>query len=181
MLRLQRSQGAIGSSMLDTVEPLRVVEVTPDHTFGCVPGAVLYVWRKATTMEAARTLRQLVREAIDQAGTNPGVYLGVVEEGASPPSWGVRKELAETFKDGRDFFCASALVFEGSGFQASVVRAVVAGLALFARQPFPHQVFSEVSVATAWLEQHLAERGPAPRPAGELAEHLRALRRVPIG
>ncbi len=78
-------------------------------------------------------------------------------------------------KSGNGHVRASALVFEGEGFSASMVRAVATGLALLARTSFPHHVFADVTAAADWLARRQPDT-PTRFGASELAGALGELR-----
>ena len=48
---------------------------------------------------------------------------------------------------------------ESDGFRASAVRSVATGLAILARQPFPHRVFPSITTASDWLGKELRAAG----------------------
>ena len=126
---------------------IKIIEITPAHALGYLPGIMLYVWRGPTSVSAATMLGEGCRRARDVAGDVPVVLFGAVEAGTPPPESDARKLLADSMKSCGDFIRASALAFEGEGFQSSIVRAVASGLGLLARVPYPHQVFSTVPLA----------------------------------
>lgn len=159
---------------MTTTTLLEIAETTPDHALGRCGGAVLYVWRGATTVPAARRLRRLVDEA--RAVGEPGVLLGVVCEGASPPDSDARAALADVLAGGAGFVHSSALVCEGTGFRASMVRAVATGLNLLARPPFPHRVLGSVPTAAEWLERRGRAAGCALYRAEDIVAQVAALR-----
>jgi hypothetical protein len=152
------------------VDQPKILDATPDHALGYAPGVVLYIWRGPTTVAATEILREAMGAVRHGSEGTPKLLLGVVEAGTPPPETVVRKALAEVLGLGNDFICASALAFEGQGFQASMVRAVATGLSLLARTTYPHQVFREVESASEWL----AERSDAVSPGAHTPEALRA-------
>lgn len=81
--------------------------------------------------------------------------LTIIEPDAKPPGADARSALSTMFKTVADGVAISAVVFEGSGFGASLVRSVATGLTLVARQPFPHRVFSGVESAAEWVSEGL--------------------------
>jgi hypothetical protein len=153
---------------------LRVLEVSRDHAFGALPGVVFYVWRGATTVAAARGIMTHVARIHAEHPTIPCVLMGVVEAGTPPPDSDARKALGESMQKGSAHLRASALAFEGEGFQASMVRAVATGLSLLARTSYPHQVFAGVDQAAGWLSQQVPEHDAATLIAG-----LQQLRSAP--
>jgi len=128
-----------------------IIEANAHFVMAWAPAVALYVWRGEPTMAGIDAAAAMMSAARASTPGDSGVMLGVVEEGTPPPPSHVRRALAEVMHGGQGFFCASALVFEGTGFQASMVRMVATGLALLARQPFPHQVFAPIPDAPLWL------------------------------
>lgn len=158
---------------------LEILESTDDHAIAKWRSVGLYVWRGTTTVRAARELARTIGLAREADPRGPGVLLGVVEAGTPPPSSEARAALAESLESGAGYVRASALVFEGEGFQASMVRAVATGLALLARTDFPHQVFADVASASDWLERRTRAVGAPRYQAAELQAALRELRSAP--
>lgn len=155
---------------------LRVLECSREHAFGAMPGVMFYVWRGVTTVAAARGIGTHIARIHADHAKRPCVLLGVVEAGTPPPEAEARKVLTESMKAGGAYLQASALAFEGEGFQASMVRAVATGLALLARTPYPHQVFASVPLAAQWLSSVAPEHSVA-----SLIDGLGQLRAAPLG
>lgn len=130
---------------------LHVREARPGFVAAWAPQVILYVWREEPTVEAIGVVAAMVEEM--RSSTEAAVVLGLVEEGTPTPGNEAREALAALMQGSGGLAVASALVFEGRGFQSSMVRMVAAGLALLARQPYPHQVFADVPSATRWLER----------------------------
>jgi hypothetical protein len=64
---------------------------------------------------------------------------------------------------------ASAVVFEGTGLRASMIRSVVIGIAMLSRPKCPHTVFESTTAGSAWLSQHLKASG-SPHHSAEAME-----------
>mgnify|MGYP000374441796 CR=1 FL=1 len=95
---------------------------------------------------------------------------------APPPDAEARDALAEVLGGGAGFVDSSALVCEGSGFRASMVRGIATGLTLIARPPFPHKVFPDVAAAAGWLEARTRRPGSVPHRALDIVSQVAALR-----
>lgn len=160
------------------MDMLHIVQATSQHAIGHVSEVALYVWRSTTTLAAARALEQTVR-IVGTRAKGGGVLLGVVAAGVPPPEANVRKALADSLAAGAGFVRASALVFEGEGFRASMVRAVATGLSMLARLPYPHESFPSVTAAAKWLERHHDDSGAVICSAAALEAHMHALRTAP--
>ncbi|MGH1347406.1 MAG: hypothetical protein ACRBN8_37955 [Nannocystales bacterium] len=161
------------------MEELRIVAATPEYALGWAPSVMLYVWRAATTIEAARASTATILSAREASPTGRGVLLGIVEERTPPPAAAVRREIAEAMSSNGDFVFASALVFEGGGFQGSMVRMVAAGLSMLSRLPFPHHVFDSVSDGALWLERASAKE-PTHIEAATLEALIAGVRQAPM-
>jgi hypothetical protein len=155
---------------------LNAIEVTADHAFGQVGDLLLCVWRRQTTMAGVERMKAHVASA----QSRERFLVSVVEPGAQLPAPEVRDALAALLRDGlAGRAVASALVFEGSGVQANLVRAAVMTLRLLARQRYPHRIFSTTEEALAWLDRTAVERGTGFQSAGEAGSALAVLRAMP--
>jgi hypothetical protein len=158
------------------VTTLRVSSVTLDHAIGSFGSTVLYVSRTSTTLEALHLLRAEMNVARVVGGALS--LFGVVEGAAALPSSEVRDGLADLLRDlGEKGGVASALTFEGRGFRASAVRSLTTGVALVARQRFPHRIFSTVPEAASWLVSTISASGPTTIDASDIVAAIAALRR----
>ncbi|MFO0756040.1 MAG: hypothetical protein U0359_06095 [Byssovorax sp.] len=151
-----------------------------NHCLATVGSLVVLIWGRETT-EAG--IAHLAKTIADLARLSPsGVALiTMVSEDSAPPAAPNRSALASALKasgtvDNKPGLVRSAVIFEGKGFVAAMVRGVVTGLQLLQRFPFPHQIFDSPESALAWLLQ-----GPPLSSAGgssglELLDALRSAR-----
>lgn len=137
---------------------VRVEESTSDYVFAHWDRIVLAVWRGRTTVAAVRKGDHLMHEHAARCGA-PIRLLTIIEEAAPLPPVEARMELVACLKRGAGTIERSALVFEGEGFRAASVRAVVAGVSLFSRPAYPHRVFNSVANAARFLAN---DGGPQP-------------------
>ncbi len=128
----------------------QIHESTRDHVVFTWRNVACAVFKKETTLGGVRTIQRVYDEL---AGQNPrGVFmLTIVEERAPLPVVEVRDALAKFLASGAGRSKKSAVVHEGSGFRAASVRGVVTGLAMIARLPYPHKVFSTPTDAARWF------------------------------
>jgi hypothetical protein len=123
---------------------------TRDCVLALWEGVVLGLWRGKTTGAAMQRVGQIVKQyAIERQG--PLLILTVVEKNAPLPPSEARAELVSFLKGGNGLVERHGLVFEGEGFRAASIRAVVAGVALFSRPDYPYRVFESVSAAARFL------------------------------
>jgi hypothetical protein len=87
-----------------------------------------------------------------------------------------RAALTDLLARGRGSIRCSSIVFGGTGFRASAVRAIVTGIAWLARPGFPHQVFPRTADAAAVQAAHLAPPGSERSWAQLLVEVVHAAR-----
>jgi hypothetical protein len=120
---------------------------------------VLAVWRGNTTVAAVRLGDQVLAQHAEERGERV-FLLTVVEENCPLPPVEARVELAACLRRASAVVARSAVVFEGEGFRASSVRAVVAGISLFSRPEYPHRVFASVSSAARFLASGLGVASP---------------------
>lgn len=118
------------------------------------------LFRGRTTVQSLRRAGELV--ALANAARQESVFmLAVVEEHAPLPTLEARVELVSLLRRVNGLVDRSAVVFEGEGFRAASVRAVVAGVSLFSRPEYPHRVFASVGSAARFLCGGRPD-GPAP-------------------
>jgi hypothetical protein len=122
---------------------------TADVVVATWKNVVLLVWRRETSVDGVRAAQKVFGALADVCAS--GVFLAtIVEENAPAPSADARKELARFLTSCSGRMILSAVVHEGAGFRAAMVRSVVTGLALVAKLPYPHKVFATVTEADVW-------------------------------
>jgi len=129
---------------------VRVELSTSDCVIAAWEGVVLGLWRGKTTAGALRRAGQIVTKQVEER-QRPVLLLTVVEENAPLPPLEARMELVSFLKASNGQVERHGLVFEGEGFRAASVRAVVAGVALFSRPDYPYRVFGSVGAAARFL------------------------------
>jgi hypothetical protein len=125
-----------------------VLHAERDFAVGKCGPVYIVIWKVDTTEVGMRRVADLFRAT--SLPQRIGM-LTVVDENATMPSSEARNLGAAFLAKNSNRIVASAVVHEGSGFKAAAVRAVVTGLSMLARQPFPHKVVPEVQPATSWL------------------------------
>jgi len=139
---------------------VRIEDSTSDYVFAHWDRVVLVVWRGRTTLSSVRLGEQVFEQHASRCA-GPVLLLTIVEPAAPLPALEARMELVAFLRRGAGRIERSALVFEGEGFRAASVRAVVAGMSLFSRPAYPHRVFSSVSGAARFLA---GGKGGSPTP-----------------
>ena len=166
--------------MSELTGQLVVLDSTINHAIGVVDNVALYVWRRLTTPEALPHIIQAFANAASSGAGRLANY-GLVEAEAGLPDAEMRARLARIMRDASAIMDASAMTFEGSGFRASAVRTAAMGLALMARQPYPHRVFGSTHEAAHWMVAQMRRRN-APSPEAEaVGGAMQALRDTPPG
>lgn len=159
---------------------LEAVDVTRDrdHCRGLLPHIVVAHWFAETTFPAIHGLDALVKRA---AHRHPeGVCLiQVVSPGAAMPSGEARSELASLLRSRASALLGSAVVMPGEGFRVAAARAVVTGLAMLVRPPFPHVVHASVLESAGWFAELLRPKGVTLVP-GAVARAIDALGQSPV-
>lgn len=130
-------------------DSLAIKAVTNDHCVAEWDAFVIVVWRQLTTPEGVARVAEALDRAV-AANRRIGVVI-LIEPTAAPPAAAERKGLAEVFSTRAEVVDAVAVIPQGSGFRASMVRGVVTGLSLISRFPYPYKVFGNLDVAAGWL------------------------------
>lgn len=119
----------------------------------------LGLWRGKTTVGAVRKAGQLLANHAASLQA-PLLLLTVTEEQVPLPTLEARMELVSFLKSANGIVERHAIVFEGEGFRAASIRAVVAGVSLFSRPEFPSRVFGSIGAAARFLGAGKASAPP---------------------
>jgi hypothetical protein len=129
----------------------------------CLDNYAMLVWLKGPTMGAIEEVANFLLEYEKEGKV---IDLAVVIHPTDEyPDDAARSALAKSMRSSA--ISRIALVNEGTGFRASIVRSIISGIALLTRSPVPQKVFSSIEDAQAWLTS-CAES--APYHPGELRE-----------
>lgn len=134
-------------------------------------------WKTAATKERLVVLREHQLALIDEIGDRRIAVITALEDRTGlMPSAEARKEAEAIAEATRDALILMAQVVEGDGFVAATFRALLAGIMLAIRAPYPNKVFKSVSDALPWVEEHL-RRGGYEHDAAGLSTAVRGLPR----
>lgn len=148
---------------------------TPHHALGYWGPVLVCIWRKETTPLGVTHLLQAHKEVAWMNLGGMGLFT-IIEARAPAPPADVRGALARYMANSGDVIKMSSVAFEGSGFHAAMIRSVVTGLTMLARQPFPHKVFANVEDAARWMAVGLRDTAGVPMEADMLLSRIFALR-----
>ncbi|HKO91212.1 MAG TPA: hypothetical protein VJU61_08670 [Polyangiaceae bacterium] len=129
---------------------VRIEISTRDVVFAFWDRVALGLWRGKTSVGAMQRAGQLLTQYVAER-QSPVLLLTVVEENAPLPSLEARVELVSFLKASNGLVERHGLVFEGEGFRAASIRAVVGGVSLFSRPDYPYRVFGSVGSAARFL------------------------------
>jgi hypothetical protein len=146
-----------------------------DLAFGSLGGLSLSVWRRGASVPQALGFCRMFDEVI---ATHPrgGAFLMVIEDGAAAPAAEVRSILVKRAVAAGTRLKAGAVVHEGQGFQASVVRAVVTSMGLIVRKAYPEKVFARLDESAAWIAGLMTASDPGAPSAAEIMAAVAAIR-----
>ncbi|WP_437992841.1 serine/threonine protein kinase [Sorangium sp. So ce145] len=125
-----------------------------DHCVATWKGLLFQIWRRHTTAAAVSEIRSILRER----GSELQATLVILEENTVPAGREVRGSLAELSRELAAHGMCAALVFEGHGFKASLVRNVAIEFILLSRSRLRYEVFSAMDDAVAWLMRNRPTR-----------------------
>ena len=136
-----------------TEAEIRFLRSEACHGIALTGRTLIVLWQTETRNEAVGELARLLAARAAEVGSV--ALLQVIGDGATPPDAAARAALATMLKDNETRIVASAVVFEGTGFRASLIRSLVIGISMLSRPKCPHTVFASVSEGVAWLCSHL--------------------------
>jgi hypothetical protein len=132
------------------LEPPTIDVIDRNHIAGTFRSLGVFIWRYETTPAAVRLGAAMMSDLYERFPGEPFGLLQVVETSASMPDADARAALTDLLKAGSKLLVCSSVTFEGTGFKAAAVRAVVAGLTFAASPGFPHRILATVDQAATW-------------------------------
>lgn len=152
---------------------MRVTAQTKDYTTAVQGAVVVHIWHGETTLDG---VAEMFRAVDAQAALFGKVYGVNIVHHSRAPSAEARAAIGEGMFNHRHMIGGTALVFEGAGFGAAAIRAVVTGLTMAANHPFPYRVFSNAHDALVWL--HALAGGTIRTTPTAVGTDLSTIRRV---
>jgi hypothetical protein len=132
--------------------------VYSDHNvaLGCCRDMFLVLWKQRTTVQTVAILADCF-ERFAKGRLKELALVTIVSIGAErAPASEARHKLAAWLSEASNKLVISAVVFEGDGFLAAVIRGVATGLSLLAKPKCPHRVVASVLHAGEWFESSTA-------------------------
>src|SRR3954469_1555921 len=139
---------------------VQILRSDTSHGIAFVGRTLVVLWQTETRAEAVADLATLLAGRAAEFGSV--ALLQVIGDQANPPDSAVRGALATMLKHNEQRIVASAVVFEGAGFRASVVRSVVIGISMLSRPKCPHTVFASPKDGIDWLSEYEPVGGANP-------------------
>lgn len=135
---------------------VQYLKETETYTVFKYDAFAILVWKQAPNLEGVSRLGELFRLVRKSLNGQKFGYLAIVEEVAGRNMDAeVRKALSMTHKEFEANIAGAAIVFEGTGFRASIVRSVVSAIDFASRMAFPSKVESNVLSGATWLRQRV--------------------------
>lgn len=135
----------------------RIIESTAVFTVAIVEEAVVLVWKQPPNLAGIEQCTSVFRSLRAQK-KRFAMFVVVDERAGLEMPKEVRAALGELLKEYQKDLLASVVVFEGSGFRASIVRSVVATIALVNRLEFPSTVEAKTLDGATWLIKHCGDK-----------------------
>ena len=144
-----------------TALEVRILRSEASHGIAFVGRTLVVLWQTETRAAAVVELATLLAGHAAEFGSV--ALLQVIGDQATPPDASRASALATMLKDNEQRIVASAVVFEGAGFRASVIRSVVIGISMLSRPKCPHMVFASPEAGIEWLSGYEPLGGGSPR------------------
>jgi len=138
---------------------VRILRHEASHGIAFAGRTLIAHWQTETRGQAVAELATLLSHLATEHG-NLGL-LQVISEQATPPDGATRAALAAMLKANENRIVASAVIYEGVGFRASMIRSIVVGISMLSRPKCPHTVFASTTAGIEWLAQHFQSSGGA--------------------
>jgi hypothetical protein len=146
-----------------TTHDTELIVLQHDPAWSCAAwqDVLLLVWRgEATAARAAINVRFLQEFSASHPG-GFGIML-VLEPETSPPDDKARQMLADGMRRLGPGMRGAAYLVPMQGFKGSLMRSVITGLSLIARETYPTQAFPRLPEATRWLCARMSQTATPP-------------------
>lgn len=123
-----------------------------DCVIGFTNGVAVAFWRLHTHATDVLELQRVAGQAYDASG-KPIALVQIVPGSALAPDGQARTALARMLANLHGRVSHSAIVHEGEGFRAAMIRSIVTGVVALSNPGFPHRVFSTLAESVTWMSQ----------------------------
>jgi hypothetical protein len=154
-------------------EALLVFDSEPGaFVFGAWKNVLVAIWAGQLTGASVERFTRAVNEMSERRpGLRSNVH--VITEGTGLPTQEARAQLVASMRRHSGELACVAVVFCGSGFWASALRAAVTGMRFLAPRSFDFELFSTVDEACHWLSSNHKLITGVSFESGELRDALR--------
>lgn len=153
---------------------LAFIRFEPHCVLATWRNVAIAIWIQDTGVDYVKRAQLMVHQLASQWPEGVAFLQIFGEDHASIES-DARGALNELLRSAREIIREAPVVYEGSGFRAAAIRALVTSLFSQRSLGFPHRVYSSVDEAALSIGRRFEKREPA-RLARELCEALAALR-----
>lgn len=129
-----------------------IVRTNSDCAIGFTSGVAVAFWRLHTKAADVAELERAASQAHQTSG-KPISLIQIVPTSAIAPDSHARAALAKMLTNLQGRVSRSAIVHEGEGFRAAMIRSIVTGVVALSNPGFPHRVFSTLAEAVTWVTQ----------------------------
>ncbi len=137
-------------------EPLgkisKVLHCDDDVALGACSDMFFVLWRDRTTLDGIAKLYEYFDWFSNGRSKDIALITIVTNTAAKSPPAEVRRKLAGWLGHASESLLISAIVFEGNGFVAALVRGIATGLSIVAQPNCPHRVVPSVWHAGEWFQ-----------------------------
>jgi hypothetical protein len=129
-----------------------ITRKSSDCVIGFTDSLAVAFWRLHTKPQDILELQRVAGQAYEASG-KPIALVQVVPVSAIAPDGQARAALARLLGQLNGRVSRSAIVHEGEGFRAAMIRSIVTGVVALSNPGFPHRVFSTLAESVTWMAQ----------------------------
>ncbi|MET0344484.1 MAG: hypothetical protein ABW252_25950 [Polyangiales bacterium] len=153
---------------------LEMVELEEHHVLATFRNVAIAVWVDDVRVEAVQRAQQMVGK-LASSWSDDIAFVQVFGEDVRYVDAPARQALNALLQSGSGAIRDAPVVYEGSGFGAAAMRAIITGLLVPRSYGFSHRVYSRVEDAALSIARTMEKREPT-RHARELCEALERIR-----
>jgi hypothetical protein len=128
-----------------------------EYSLNTIGEILILIWTGSPTVQGVGACSAMLTSLRRELSPKKVGFLTIIEptagQGTLPAP--VRNALGQMLKEHENALQAAAIVFEGSGFRATVVRSVVTAIQMASQLKFRSSVFSDRYTGAAWLMEQM--------------------------
>ncbi|MDP9148775.1 MAG: hypothetical protein M3O36_02360 [Myxococcota bacterium] len=145
----------LADRLRDALAATRVISCADGVALAEINHVCVAIWRGAVTTERFERQRAALSEVVNRKPKESG-FLCVIESSSKPPNDELRRASSAMIASHGPRLACVAIVIEGTGFAAALIRGVLSGMVLILRnREVPISYFASVWPGARWMSEYM--------------------------